>query len=510
MVDKVLAENIKAAKQGKARNFAMAVKGNDIALYLSKKKVPAPMGKELKQRIGATLLIEGVCVEDSTGFVFKTLGKAPSIASHLKAYIAAESGVTVAPRIETVATLDDVDEGEDSPDLSKVTGGKSGIDVNARAEKEMLAQVQTTRDFVNEAGPKKVEFEKVLAAANTSRKECTAQKMTAQKELRVAKAEQPLDQTKVDAITKDIATLTKNSDALGKEWSDARAKVEEVTKLTKAYSDMLVEFDSLTDFAKKYELMQHGRQKAIDAVREKINKVYAETGRKLVILGRTADTFEGDTSWVSKHPKEGARVLQEDDWSMAVNDAFIKSGLDQKAEFAMISKFKDQVLAKIKDLLKDPGSRTPEDLKKELRAFAKQEGDKALFTGGAYNEGFAVSMIELEQLIDDGYVMMEHDTGAQDVKKLKDLKPTPVMVPSGKGQKIKDELAAAVDTRDKRLVEQKKRINAEFVDILKVSNTKIKDSKQALGVVRSIKVAMDENRWDDADTSLGELKGVLA
>ncbi len=510
MPDALLKTLLNEAKT-KPRNFVLAVNGSDIALILSKKKVSSAQKNEAKAKAkGATKTFTGVVDASSGSFVFKSLDQIPrGAAEPLKKYVTKEGQVTITPVFEKVTTLVEID--EDDGRFDDVTGGKSAIDVNARQVTELNAQVQKMRDFVAESANKKIEFQRNLDDVAQKRKDCTAKKLTATKELRTAKTESPPDQGKIDAITKDVETLTKLSGALFDAWNEAREKVSELDRLTSDYTETLRQYDALAgDFPRQYALMQHGRQEAIDAVRAKLDKVYADTNRKLVILGRTADTFEGDSSWAAKHPKEGGRVLQEDDWSMAVNDAFINSGLDQKAEFAMISKFKDSVLAKIKELLRDPGGRTPAELKKELRAFAKQEGDKALFTGGRYNDGFAVSMIELEQLIDDGYVMMEHDTGAASVKDLKDLKPTPVMVPSGKGQKIKQELAEATAKRNERLEAEKKRINAAFVEILKSSTAKIKDSKPAMKQVQLLKAAMDENRWQDANNALEELRGALA
>jgi hypothetical protein len=384
------------------------------------------------------------------------------------------------------------------------TGKNNAIDVQGRQKKELEEQVAKMRAFVKDAATNKAEFEKKLKDATEKRLECNSKKSTATKELQALKKANPIDQAKVDAVQKDVDTLTKLANDLFNARTEAQNNVAEVQRLTTEYTETLDKFDKMDpvkEFAKRYELMQHGRGEAIANVREKLNKVYEETGRKLVILGRTADTFEGDESWAAKHPKESGRVLQEDDWSMAVNDAFINSGLDQKAEFAMISKFKDSVLAKIKELLHNPGTRTPAELKKELREFAKKEGDKALFTGGKYNEGFAVSMIELEQLIDDGYVMMQHDTGSG---------VTPVMVPSGKGQKIKEELKGAVAEREKKIEELKKKISEEFKAVLKTSQAKIKVSKDALKHVQAITAALDQNLCVDADKSLKALKAAVA
>jgi hypothetical protein len=512
MADEILAKLLKEAKQ-KPRNFVLAVNGKDIGIILSKKKISPAQVKEAKTRAkNATKFFTGIVESGPTGLAFKSVDPMPSSALPiLKKYVAEEAKITLKATFEQVASLTEVNEEDDR--FADVTGAKSAIDVKGRQQGEMDRQVQKLRDFVTEAPQLKTRCEVAFNEATQRWKAAGVIEKDVEKNLKLAEKAPVVDDVEVKRIKDALVDARKLSKDLFDARTEAKKNLDDVPKLTKSYIETLAAFDKLDPvkgFDARFELLQHGRIAAIAAVRQKLDEVYAATNKKLVILGRTADTFEGNDSWVAKNPKEGKRVLQEDDWSMSVNDAFIKAGVDQKADFAMISKFKDAVLKKIKDLLQNPGNRTPEELKKELRAFVKKEADPALFTGKEYNDGFAVSMVELEQLIDDGYVMMEHDTNAGSVKDLQDLKPTPVMVPSGKGQKIKEELSEAVKKREEKVQLLRKKINDEFVGILKVSKGKIGDSKPAQDKLRTLKMAMDENRWEDAGKALLALKKELA
>ena len=55
------------------RHFALAAKGSEVALYVSKKPVQGTMLKELKARVGATKSYEGVCRSGEAGLTFQSL-----------------------------------------------------------------------------------------------------------------------------------------------------------------------------------------------------------------------------------------------------------------------------------------------------------------------------------------------------------------------------------------------------------------------------------------------------
>ena len=338
-------------------------------------------------------------------------------------------------------------------DVSKVKSEKSLIDVRARQEKEMNGTVDKMKEFVTNFTVNDEGYKSAIAKYTTDLKGFKSEKVGIEKELNAAKAEQPQDSQKITELEGKMTAVEQGNEAANTQKLTASKSRAELKKLNTEYTKTLKDLNSLTSFEEKYDKIMPGRSDDIKQVRANLNNIYEKTGRKMAILGRTDDTFSGTNSWVSKHAGETDRVLHADNWSMAVNDAFMKAGLDQKAQFAMVTKFKDEVKSKIKDLLLNPAGRSPEQIKQAIRDFAKDRIDSALYTGGAHNDGFAVSMIELEQIIDDGYVMMEHDL--YEVKPAPSspggLKPeavyTPVMIPSGKGQKIKEELKQAVAKR---------------------------------------------------------------
>lgn len=505
MPDPILTKNLKQAAT-QPRNFVLAVKGTKIALFLSKKPINDSMKLEVKGRVGAAGTYIGVCQKDTDGLTFKSEEALPGIGPKLKKFIKEETGLTVSPNLVQVTDLVQID--EDGPDFSDVQGAEPAIDIDARRKAELKSLILKMQAFRASFNDKLQEYQdayKIVAAKRSAAGKATR---NAKAELKAEKAETAPDATRISDLENAIATLAQEEDSLYDGWNEARENVSKVKQLNVNYEAVLKAVAAEKDFDKRYEMLQPGRIGAIDAVKQKMEEVFTRTNRSLAILGRTKHTFEGDESWAAKHDDEKGRVLAEDDWSMAVNDAFIKAGLDQKADFAMITKFKDNVLAKIKSLTQDPGGKSLDDRKKELRDFVKQEQDGALFTGGSHNDGFAISMVELEQLLDDGYVMMQHDPDAQG-KKLKDLKPEQVMVPSGKGQQIKEELGKAVEDREERLKVKKKQINDDFAELLRSSKLVIKDSPKAIKVVRLIKTAMDENRWEDADKALKALQQAL-
>lgn len=500
MTDPVLKKNIQQALK-QSRNFVLAVKGSDVALFVSKKPIQPAMEKEIKARVKASSTITGVCTGDDGSLAFKSTDSFPPCGPKLKAFIKAETNLTVDPTLETVASLEAVDE---DLELPETTGAKPPIDVDARRHAEIDGQVDKMRAFVASFDTKHAEFEAAYQLVNAKKGTARKAESAARKELKTAQAATPKDDARIAELTTIIADANKVLD----DWSEARGKIQEHSDLKVRYEAAIAFAETEKNFETVYEALQPGRIKAIDAVQAKMEQVFAATNRSLAILGRTKQTFEDESSWAKTHPGEEGRVLAENDWSMAVNDAFMKAGLNQKADFAMITKFKKDVLDKIKSLTLNPEGRTIAELKTELRDFVRAEADPALFTGGSHNDGFAVSMVELEQLLDDGYVMMEHDPDAQG-KKVDDLTKEQVMVPSGQGQKIKADLAGSVEEREARKKIQRKKVNDNFVKLVKRSDKTIKESPKALKVLRGIKQAMDENRWDDADKALSALETAL-
>ncbi|MEM6372396.1 MAG: hypothetical protein AAF727_06405 [Pseudomonadota bacterium] len=480
------------------RNFTMAIKGKDVALFMSKKTIQPPMVKEIKARVGASKTYEGVCQKGDDGMTFKCLEAIPDQAAvPLKSFVKEQTSLTIKPVFQKVDSLTAVD--EDGPDFSDVEGGKPDIDVEARKKAELDKQVGDLRNFLATYDTEEGKLKGKLEAVKTQR--ATLKKAT-KDAVAAKKAEAAKGTTDLAAFDQRIEDARKLEDEIFDKFRTAGEDVKKIKKLQQQYQDDLKAYDAAAGFQAKYDLMQSGRQKAIKSVADKMEEVFARTERSLVILGRTVDTFEGDTSWLATHPGQEERVLHEDDWSMAVNDAFMKAGLDQKADFAMLTKFKDTVLKKVKTLLMNPGAKSKDELKAELRAFIKAEGDPALFTGGRHNDGFAVSMIELEQLIDDGYVMMEHDP---DGSKDESDKGKPwtgkeqVMVPSGTGQKIKGELG-------------RKHLSKVVREVLgnpdnKTIIAKSADAKAALG---RFKAAFDKEEFAKAEEELETLQKELS
>ena len=495
------------------RNFAMTVKGKQIALFLSKKSIKPPMIKEMKARVGATKAFEGVCQKADGGFNFRSLEAIPDTAAVLlKKHVKEETGLTIKPVLLQVDSLVAVD--DDGPDFSDVEGASPDIDVEGRMRQELDSQVARLQDFVANFDTKQEELKQQLAAVKAQRTDLQKATKSAVASKKAAQANGAADLAPFDAR---IAAAKKLEDEIFDVFRQAGEDVKAIVKLKAQYEGDLDGYNKAPNFQAKYDLLQTGRQGGIDNVNRKMEEVFAKTERKLAILGRTVDTFEKDDSWLSTHAGQEGRVLNEGDWSMAVNDAFVKAGLNQKAEFAMITKFKDSVLAKIKTLLMNPAGKTVIELKAELRAFIKAEADPALFTGGRHNDGFAVSMVELEQLIDDGYVMMEHDPdgSTDETDKGKDWTgKQQVMVPSGKGQKIKSELADAAEAHEARMVVQRerKRVTELFRDVLgnPVNKTIISKSSGAKASLGRIKAAMDEERFDAAEAELTRLQEALS
>lgn len=272
--------------------------------------------------------------------------------------------------------------------------------------------------------------------------------------------------------------------------------------------------------------------------------VYKATNRKLMILGRLPDTIAGDNSWLKTHQRardaghvpgtnEEGRVLSAGAWSMAVNDAFVKSGLDQKAEVMLATEFNEheQDAAKtiIKSLSRDvrdiiankDGTKTRQEIKDAVRAFVKAKFIEELKGDPARNDGFSIYMLEIEQLIDDNYVMMIHnpeDDGAnpRGAGPATDPDADPegakqVMVPSGTGQKIKAELAEAAAAKQASIA-RREAIVTGFRAILGNADlkTRINADTDAKALAVALNTAVKAEKYDAAEAALASLQEFAA
>lgn len=253
---------------------------------------------------------------------------------------------------------------------------------------------------------------------------------------------------------KEAEKLIKDSDKLA---ADILAEIMNLTEKMSDVKRKMEAFKKEKDPQKQYQILQPGSGQTIQDVYQQIEKVYAETNRRLVVLGRCADTLP----WAAKAgEKEGQRVLGGKNWTRAVNDAFMKAGLDQKADFAMVTNYDPRIKSKLKEIIKNPDKKPIEELITQFREFVKgiEADDKfpadkrALWKGDmAKNDGWAVSMIELEQVIRDGYMMMDHDpTGSEFAGEGSGTNQ--VMVPKGHGEKLKAELEKGVAEKQARTV----------------------------------------------------------
>lgn len=266
--------------------------------------------------------------------------------------------------------------------------------------------------------------------------------------------EKPANANKINKFESVVKGLGQERDLLMQNLHKFKGREAKV----RTYPKLLDQHDSLGgDFEKKYDLIMPGRREAIKVVAQKLKRENSNPAQSFAVLGRTPDTFgrTGDPardskSWINQNPNEAGRVLSTPDWSLAVNDAFIDAGLGEKSQFALVTPYKQEVLAKLKELLNNPTGLTREQIKMKIKKFVKEKNEPALYSGNTeHNEGYNISMNELEQIIDDNYVVMQHDTKAGE-KDPGRLTPTAVMVPSGKGQTIKEELEKAVSLRRSR------------------------------------------------------------
>jgi hypothetical protein len=349
------------------------------------------------------------------------------------------------------------------------------------------------------------------------------------------------------------------------EMKEAAKKVSEFDKHTKEYPAMLAAYDAVAvdkpgDSADQVLAKQKARAEAVQgaqlarikAVREAMAEVYKKTEQKLMILGRLPHTLGSNDptienkSWLKAHEGQGqdGRVLAAKDWSMAVNDAFVKSGLDQKAQVLLATEFneheeKDRGQAYdpdvtnniIKSLSRDvrniiataDPTKTKQEIKDEVRQLITDKFVVELQGNPKQNEGFSIYMLEIEQLIDDNYVMMIHnpeDDGNKNPKvnpnALGDGDQVPegaeqVMVPSGTGQKIKEELAKAADEKHKSIAAHED-ILSDLRAILSDPDKKQRISKDsdATALAKEIVSSVKKERYDLAKTSLAGLQDFCA
>jgi hypothetical protein len=371
-----------------------------------------------------------------------TPGKAATSVDALKKRAQSEVGLGDAPKTAskptTISPARDIDKGFGATPTSKdlavegeaayrTKGGMSAVDIGAQKAEELRQGIDKYIAL----------YAKNLASANEQIAKFTESidELTAMQ--KQAKAV-PADNPKYDEAQKILVEVEKT-------LADIKiARSQLSTELVAPVKAILLEAKAETDLHKRYEKLQPGRAADILKIYKQIESVYADTGRRLVVLGRLKDTH----AWLEgAAPTEKGRVLDASSWSLAVNDAFMKSGLDQKAEFALLTKFQEKVKVKLKELLNPKNTKPVEELITEFRAFAKAEADPALWTGNMqHNEGFAVSMREVEQIIRDGYVLQEFDpTGAEFAGEGQGTQQ--VMIPKGIGTKIGPELAKAAEAR---------------------------------------------------------------
>jgi hypothetical protein len=362
-------------------------------------------------------------------------------------------------------------------DLKNVEGAKSSIDFEARKAEDIVKKKAYIMDFLAKYDAKVAETEAQIAENDqdlavvqrtrttyvTLKARWEAEKTLAEKlhKEAVDRGENPGalpsygEGLEFDTILKQCDAYIKNFEETLAKFQVNRAKLDEKKA---EFEDCLINEKSAKTEQEKFDALNPGSEERIAAVQSAMIAVSEKLTGKLMILGRLADTIgdeetkkAGKVAWLDKNKEEAGRVLGADAWAMSVNDAFVNSGIDQKAQVALLTKFKKEVQEKVRKLLKDPGTLSKEDIKKEIRAFAKASNDDALYKGEweKNNDGFSIYMSEVEQLIDDGYVMMEHDPAGK-VNAGEGDGLTQVMVPSGKGQKIKDELAEEVLAKERK------------------------------------------------------------
>jgi hypothetical protein len=435
-----------------------------------------------------------------------TPDKAKASVEALKKRALAEAGLAnatkTASKPTTVSPARDIDKGygkaatskelsEEGEAAYRTGGGMAAVDIGAQKSEELRKGIE---QYI-------ARYAKNLSDANAKIVEFTASidELTAMQ--KQAKA--------VPADSDKFAEAQKILKEVEKTLADVKvAKSQLSSELIAPIKDLLSQVKAETDLKKRYEKLQPGRADDILKMYKQVEKVYADTSRRLVVLGRLKDTH----AWLEgADAKEKGRVLDASNWSISVNDAFMKSGLDQKAEFAMLTKFQDKVKAKVKKLLSEGGTRPVEELITEIREFAKAEADPALWTGKLeHNEGFAVSMRELEQIIRDGYVMQEFDpTGAEFAGEGQGTQQ--MMIPKGAGFKIKPELekaaAARATPKDQKaqLADRWKRSQPNFDKGLKTPGMGLLKARQA-----DYEKALAADKLPEASAAMGAIEELIA
>lgn len=500
--DTQLATMMKQAKSS-PRNFVLAFNGSKISIFLTKKKISGGMPAAMKQELGGGKVVTGVVSTEGSTTTFKSLDDIPEkLKPIIKGYIKDEAGITVSPKVEKVDSLVEVDE-ETVVDTGSGGDAMSKVDVDGRIATILPKLERQFRDELDAADVNRATYQEQIDRAEEAVAKNKAASALIKSELAAASKASPQDATAISGLTARAKSLVQLGRDLGGQRIDAKGTMKQFEGMIARYTELMRQYDGLGTNEEKYAMLDPGAGSDITTVRTNMKDAMDASDRSLAILGRTSDTIFGDDSWVNTHKGQEGRVLNADNWSMAVNDAFVKAGLDQKADFAMITKFQDAVLAKVKELLMNPGARTKEELKKELRTFVRSAADPALFTGGSHNDGFAVSMIELEQLIDDGYVMMQHDPDGKEAAGGTGAGSTQVMVPSGTGQKIKAELAEKAD------IVRRKQLQASLKSVIVEHRASIAKSDELKRLVAELGVLVKSGDLDEATSHLSSLNAKL-
>lgn len=128
--------------------------------------------------------------------------------------------------------------------------------------------------------------------------------------------------------------------------------------------------------------------------------------KKKLYLGRVDDTTAKRRE---KDGKNATRILNTAKWSMPVNFAFMEAGGENKSTFKLATQFEQKVITKlIANNLDGSG----------FVQWIKTEKPKDLYTGSEFNDGLSVLALELEWLIDNGYVFEEKDNKDKTGKRL--------------------------------------------------------------------------------------------
>ena len=562
-------DELKAAvKQAmhKPHNFMFAQKGKEISLTLSKKSIPPAMRETLKKSIGAQKVFTGVCEGNAEGFTFKSADAIPvTLAPIMRNHIKTETGLVTAPRFIQETALAPID--DDTPDdvgpVKMVDPGKSSVDVDARLAQNAADKVSEMRDHMQDHEKNRKGLSDTLSAAQRQGQKLQEDSSKIDDQIIAIIDDSSLTaEAQKSALEELRSKAEKIAESLEDNAVERKAAVKKVAtfdNLSKKYSSTIAAFDAAATDEARIKAVQGEQIERIREVRAAMGKVYDDTNRKLMILGRLQHTIGGDKSWLKAHQRardagnvpgidEEGRVLGDGAWSMAVNDAFVKAGLDQKAEVLLATQFNqhdkkdegkrydpDQTNAILKNLtgevLKIVTDRagmdgrnltSKQEIKDEVRKLVKDKLVVELQGRPEDNDGFSIYMLEIEQLIDDNYVMMVHNPEADRDhnpkvarEKLGDGNQVPdgaqtVMVPSGTGQKIGAELKEAARIKSDRTAHRESLLS-DLRGILGDADKKrlISANADAKTLATQMGAQIKKGDYDAAEISLGELNSAL-